>query len=171
MATQRKRYSAQDKIELLRLHLFEHVSVPEICARQKIHPTIFYRWQRQLFNRGHLVFQGRSSARMLANYRRKLKALKIAARVREKELQSLKQQLRQKNSLTAALQKFATGPALNVAYSLQPTGPSDSGDLNRNNAVDESYSTPDVSPPAAVTNLAPGSTQPAQIKTGRAGGN
>lgn len=169
MAEQRKRYSAQDKIELLRLHLIGQVPVPVICERHKIHPTIFYRWQRQLFSRGHLVFQGRSSARLLANYRRKLMAFRIAARVRDEGLRRAKQQLKEHASLAASLQKFAAVPARDVAYLLTPAAAKISGDLNRTTSCDESDSTPVVSANATVTKLSPGIKQPAQIETGRAG--
>lgn len=110
MPTQRTRYSAPDKIELLRLHLVEKVPVPTLCERYKIHPTIFYRWQRQLFSRGHLVFQGRSPARLLAGYRRKLKAMTLDARTRDEELRRVKQQLKQNEALMAALQKITAVP-------------------------------------------------------------
>lgn len=167
MAEQRKRYSAHDKIELLRLHLLEQVPVPVICERHKIHPTIFYRWQRQLFSRGHLGFQGRSSARLLANYRRKLTALKIAARVRDEELRRAKQQLKQHESLLTSLQKFAAAPARDVAYSLTHAEAASRGNLNRTDAGDESNSATDVSANPTVTKLSLGIKQPAQIETGR----
>jgi transposase len=154
MTAHRKRYSAHDKIELLRLHLVEQVAVPEICERHKIHPTIFYRWQRQLFSRGSLVFQGRSQTRLLANYRRKVQALKNAARHREKELQLARKQLQDKNSLAAALQKFAAGLPADVAYSLARGAASHPVALNRTDGDDESNSDSVARSPKTVTKLA-----------------
>lgn len=90
MTLLRKQYSSRDKIELLRLHLVDHLSVPEICKQQNIHPTVFYRWQRQLFGRGHVVFQRRSLARLLSAYRLKVRDLKAIAYGRARELARLR---------------------------------------------------------------------------------
>lgn len=90
MTLLRKQYSSRDKIELLRLHLVENISVPEICEQQNIHPTVFYRWQRQLFSRGHVVFQRRSLARLLSAYRLKVRNLKAIAYGRAREVARLR---------------------------------------------------------------------------------
>lgn len=166
MTEHRKRYSPQDKIELLRLHLLEQLPVPEICARHKIHPTIFYRWQRQLFSRGHVVFLGRSPTRLLANLRRKFTALKNAAQAREQELQLVRKQLRERNALAVALQKFAVAPAPDVAYSPSRHKTSPPVELSRKTEDDESNSVSAPATTASVTKLSLGIKQPVQIKTG-----
>ena len=45
----RKRFTAQEKVAILRLHLLEHTPVSDPCDRYGIHPTMFYRWQKELF--------------------------------------------------------------------------------------------------------------------------
>ena len=45
----RKRPSAQEKAAILRLHLLEHTPVSDLCDKYGIHPTMFYRWQKELF--------------------------------------------------------------------------------------------------------------------------
>jgi transposase-like protein len=45
----RKRPSAQEKASILRLHLLEHTPVSDLCDKYGIHPTMFYRWQKELF--------------------------------------------------------------------------------------------------------------------------
>jgi transposase-like protein len=45
----RKRLPVQDKAAILRLHLLEHTPVSDLCDRYGIHPTMFYRWQKELF--------------------------------------------------------------------------------------------------------------------------
>ena len=45
----RKRPSAQEKAAILRLHLLERTPVSDLCDRYGIHPTMFYRWQKELF--------------------------------------------------------------------------------------------------------------------------
>src|SRR3954468_14770603 len=45
----RKRLSVQEKAAILRLHLLEHTPVSDLCDRYGIHPTMSYRWQKELF--------------------------------------------------------------------------------------------------------------------------
>ena len=45
----RKRPSAQEKAAILRLHLLERTPVSDLCDKHGIHPTMFYRWQKELF--------------------------------------------------------------------------------------------------------------------------
>ena len=45
----RKRFTAQEKVAILRLHLLEHTPVSDLCDHHGIHPTMFYRWQKELF--------------------------------------------------------------------------------------------------------------------------
>lgn len=52
----RKHYSAGDKITILRKHLIEHIAVSELCEQYQIQPTLFYRWQKQFFEQGEIVF-------------------------------------------------------------------------------------------------------------------
>lgn len=63
MTTKRKQYSAQEKVRILRLHLLEKVPVSELCQEHGIHPTVFYRWQKELFENGSLAFENRSAGR------------------------------------------------------------------------------------------------------------
>lgn len=63
MTIKRKQYSAQEKVRILRLHLLEKVPISEVCQEQGIHPTVFYRWQKELFENASLAFEGRSGAR------------------------------------------------------------------------------------------------------------
>ena len=44
----RKRFSAQLKVAILRLHPLERTPISDQCGRHGIHPTMFYRWQKVL---------------------------------------------------------------------------------------------------------------------------
>ena len=55
----RKRFTAQEKVAILRLHLLEHVPVSDLCDPHGIHPTMFYRWQKEFFENGAAAFQQR----------------------------------------------------------------------------------------------------------------
>jgi transposase len=56
----RKRLTAQEKVAILRLHLLEHVAISDLCDQHGIHPTMFYRWQKEFFENGAAAFEPRS---------------------------------------------------------------------------------------------------------------
>jgi transposase len=45
----RKRFTPQEKVAILRLHLLEHTPISDLCDRYGIRPAMFYRWQKELF--------------------------------------------------------------------------------------------------------------------------
>ena len=49
MRRTRKQYTAQEKVAILRKHLLEKIPVSELCDEYGLQPTVFYRWQKQLF--------------------------------------------------------------------------------------------------------------------------
>jgi transposase-like protein len=57
MARKRKQYSGEEKLAILRKHLLEGVAVSDICDEHNLQPTVFYRWQKQLFEEGAVVFR------------------------------------------------------------------------------------------------------------------
>jgi len=56
--SRRKRYSATQKVRILREHLENQVPVSELCKRYDIHPTVFYCWKKQLFEGALDTFSG-----------------------------------------------------------------------------------------------------------------
>jgi transposase len=56
MTTTRRQFTAQEKVKILRLHLLEHKPISEICDQYKLNPTVFYRWQKDLFEHGTAAF-------------------------------------------------------------------------------------------------------------------
>ena len=57
MTKKRKQYKATEKVAILRQHLLEGVSVSDVCDQHDLQPTVFYRWQKQLFEEGRVVFE------------------------------------------------------------------------------------------------------------------
>lgn len=49
MSETRKRYTAEEKVIILKSNLVDNVSVSDLCDRYSIHPTLFYRWQKLMF--------------------------------------------------------------------------------------------------------------------------
>lgn len=58
---ERKNFTAQEKVSILRRHLIEHVPVSEVCEQSHIQPTQFYRWQQELFENGAQAFERKNS--------------------------------------------------------------------------------------------------------------
>jgi transposase len=56
MANKRKKFSPEEKVRLLRLHLIEKEPVSDICDRHGLNPNMFYRWQKQFFENGAAAF-------------------------------------------------------------------------------------------------------------------
>ena len=56
----RKRLPVQEKAAILRLHLLEHTPVSDLCDRYGIHPTMFYRWQKELFENAAAALEPRT---------------------------------------------------------------------------------------------------------------
>ena len=52
----RKYFSPAEKMVILRKHLIERVAVSDLCEEYKIAPTVFYHWQKQLFENGTAIF-------------------------------------------------------------------------------------------------------------------
>jgi transposase-like protein len=43
-------------ITLLKKHLLERAPVSDLCDRYGLHPTVFYRWQKEFFEKGASAF-------------------------------------------------------------------------------------------------------------------
>ncbi len=56
----RRRFSPQEKLKILRLHLLEDRPISELCEQHGIHPTLFYPWQKVCFDNGAAAFAARS---------------------------------------------------------------------------------------------------------------
>ena len=57
MKKQRKHYSPEEKVSILRRHLVEGVPISDLCDELGLQPTVFYRWQKELFENGAAAFQ------------------------------------------------------------------------------------------------------------------
>ena len=68
---------------ILREHLIDKVPVSEVCDKHGVQPTMFYVWQKKLFEEGALVFEpSRGPSRAAAGEGRKIESLE--AKVRQK---------------------------------------------------------------------------------------
>jgi transposase len=60
MRKQRKHYTGEEKVAILRRHLFDKVPISGLCEELGLQPTVFYRWQKEFFENGAAAFQGKS---------------------------------------------------------------------------------------------------------------
>ena|ERR1039458_8038851 len=56
MKKQRKHYTPEEKVAILRRHLLEQVPISELCDKHGLQPTVFYRWQKEFFENGTAAF-------------------------------------------------------------------------------------------------------------------
>ena len=56
----RERFTSQEKVGILRLHLLERTPVSDLCDVHGIHITLFYRWQKEFFENAAAAFEPRS---------------------------------------------------------------------------------------------------------------
>ncbi len=52
MSNERKHHTSEEKVAILRRHLVDRVPVSTLCDEYQLHPTMFYRWLKQLFENG-----------------------------------------------------------------------------------------------------------------------
>jgi transposase-like protein len=86
---QRRQYTASQKIAILREHLLEGRPISDVCDAHGLAPTVFYRWQKDLFEGGHVVFERRGADPVV--------------RTAEKKIDKLERKLQQKDTVLAEL--------------------------------------------------------------------
>jgi transposase-like protein len=95
MNSERRHFTPQEKIAALKRHLLEAVPVSTICDQLGIAPTLFYRWQKELFENAHTLFENG----------RKAKAVEDA---NVEKIQKLEAKLQRKNEVMAELMEAHT---------------------------------------------------------------
>jgi len=57
MKKRRKHCTPEEKVAILRRHLLEQAPISELCDKQGLQPTVFYRWQKEFFENGAAAFR------------------------------------------------------------------------------------------------------------------
>ena len=91
----RRHLSPAEKAAILKRHLVEGTPVSDLCDEFGINPTVFYQWQRQLFENAHVVFDNG----------RKIKVVEDA---KEQKIEKLEAKLQRKNEVLAELMEEHT---------------------------------------------------------------
>lgn len=71
---EKKRYTAEQKIIILRDLLEKNIPVSEVAEKHNVHINDIYNWKRKLFENGASVFEGKSTAANSAQ-QKKIEAL------------------------------------------------------------------------------------------------
>ena len=86
MANKRRKFSLEEKVRLLRLHLVEKVPVSDICDQHGLNPNVFYRWQQQFFENGSAAFEKAGKGRTDSQSKKLLeKVTKLQAKLASKD--------------------------------------------------------------------------------------
>jgi transposase-like protein len=91
MARQRRHFTPEQKIALLRLHLLEKKPISDICQEHNLSVNLFYLWQKQLFENGTAAFENHGKHRTAEQDAkdRKITALEDKLRVKNEVLAEL----------------------------------------------------------------------------------
>ena len=95
MNSERRHFTPQEKVAALKRHLLEKVAVSDLCDQLGIAPTLFYRWQKEFFENGHVAFDNG----------RKAKAVEDA---KDQKIEQLEAKLVRKNEVMAELMEAHT---------------------------------------------------------------
>ena len=57
MKKQRKHYTPDEKVAILRRHLLDKEPISTLCDELGLKPTVFYRWQKEFFENGAAAFE------------------------------------------------------------------------------------------------------------------
>ena len=57
MPRERRNFTGAEKLAILREHLIEKIPISEVCDKHGVQPTLFYGWQKRLFEEGASIFE------------------------------------------------------------------------------------------------------------------
>lgn len=73
MRRQRKTYTPEEKVGIIRRHLLDGLAVSDLCDEYGLHPTVYYRWQKEFFEGGAAAF-AKESSRQIGQLKQRLAA-------------------------------------------------------------------------------------------------
>jgi transposase-like protein len=91
MPRQRRHFTPEQKVALLRLHLLEKKPVSDICQEHNLSVNLFYLWQKQLFENGTAAFAQPGKRR------------RADEDIKDRKIAALEEKLQRKNEVLAEL--------------------------------------------------------------------
>ncbi len=89
MKRTRTSYTGKEKVAIVRKHLLEGVPVSDLCEEHGIHPTVFYRWQKTLFENGEVAFEKPKGKKQQKHEERKIAAFEKKIQKKDEVLAEL----------------------------------------------------------------------------------
>ena len=71
----KKQYRAIEKVSIIREHLLENKAISDLCDEHKIHPSVYYRWQKQFFEQGDKAFAPNNEKQMVSQLKQEISLL------------------------------------------------------------------------------------------------
>lgn len=90
MPNDRRHFTGAQKLAILREHLIEKVPISDVCQKHDLQPTLFYLWQKKLFEDGAVVFETKAATSRQQN-------------AEAQKIQALEAKVQQKNEVLAEL--------------------------------------------------------------------
>jgi transposase-like protein len=88
MEQQRRHFSSQEKVKILREHFVDGAPISQVCEKHRIQPSLFYGWQKIFFENGTAAFERQPSP---------------SRSVEQKKITQLEQKLQRKDEVLAEL--------------------------------------------------------------------
>lgn len=71
----KKQYQAPEKVAIIREHLLEHKAISDLCDEYHIHPSVYYRWQKQFFEQGEKAFAPSNEKQVITQLKQEISHL------------------------------------------------------------------------------------------------
>ena len=91
MPRQRRHFTPEQKVALLRLHLLEKKPISDLCQEHDVSVNLFYLWQKQFFENGTAAFENTGKRR------------KADQDAKDRKIATLEDKLQRKNEVLAEL--------------------------------------------------------------------
>lgn len=87
-----RQHTAEFKIKVLKAHLVDKIAVSTVCEKYAVKPSLFYKWQQELFLQGGVVFQSNKPDKIHEQYQKKINTLESKLSEKNEVLAELMQE-------------------------------------------------------------------------------
>ena len=84
MTRQRRTFTPQQKVAILREHLVEKVAVSDLCEKHGLAVNLFYNWQKHFFENGTAAFTAHDKRRKTATDAKDRQIAELQAKLQRK---------------------------------------------------------------------------------------
>jgi transposase len=84
MTRQRRHFTSEQKVALLREHFLDKVPISDLCEKHGIAVNLFYHWQKQFFENGQAAFTANDKRRKADTDAKDQKIAQLEAKLQRK---------------------------------------------------------------------------------------